>query len=49
MPLGKSLNTHFDVFFFACQKSDHFVQNVGNHSKTLSTLIKIRRLDSQML
>lgn len=48
MPLGKSLNTHFDVFF-ACQKSDHFVQNVGNHSKTLSTLIMIRRLDSQML
>lgn len=48
MPLGKSLNTHSDGFF-ACQKSDHLVQNVGNHSKTLSTLIKIRRLDSQML
>lgn len=39
MSVGKSLNTHSDGFS-ACQRGDHFVQNVGNRSKTLSTLIK---------
>lgn len=39
MPLGKSLNTHSDGFS-ACQNTGRFAQNLGNPSKTLSTLTK---------